>query len=123
MTKIHCCDDVFDALTAGPLQVGSGTAYAVERHLADCESCRDLAHALRPARHLLHESLPDDQQVNLPQFLTQQDMVEGIMADCCCNKAEKWGGISIHRRQQASKQATTTTTARGTRDRGCCCWG
>lgn len=29
-------------------------------------------------------------------------MVEGIMADCCCNKAEKWGGVSIHRRQQAS---------------------
>lgn len=80
MTKINCCDDVFDALTAGPLQVGSQTADAIERHLSDCKSCRDLAHALRPARHLLHETLPDDQHQDLPLFLTQDDMVESIMA-------------------------------------------
>lgn len=68
------CDDVFDLLTAGPLdESGSDQASDVNEHLRNCDSCRDLAEAMRPALHILHEALPADQLNGLPVYLSASD--------------------------------------------------
>lgn len=60
------CDLVFDILTRGPFPAGDPSDDAVERHLAACHECRQLAEALRPAVDLFHESFDDCE--NLPGY-------------------------------------------------------
>ena len=51
------CDQVFDVLTRGPFPTGDAGDAAVERHLAACHECRELAVALAPGVELFHEAL------------------------------------------------------------------
>ena len=53
------CDEVFEILTAGPFPRGDSSDGAVEGHLAQCNDCRALAAALRPAVERL-ASLADE---------------------------------------------------------------
>ena len=62
------CDQVFDILTRGPFPSGDESDAAVERHLAACHDCRQLAEALRPAVDLWHESLAADENDCLPGY-------------------------------------------------------
>jgi hypothetical protein len=62
------CDYVFDILTRGPFPSGGADDAAVERHLAACHGCRELAEALRPAVELLHESVSGDEGDSLPGY-------------------------------------------------------
>ncbi len=69
------CDEVFDLLTAGPLdEAESNQAAGVDEHLLECDSCRNLAEAMRPALHILHESLPPEQLEGLPVYLSADDL-------------------------------------------------
>lgn len=75
------CDDVFKRLTSGPFSTHSGSDTSVNEHIAECASCRELSEALRPACHLIHESLPDDLREGLPVVLSADDVaVERVMA-------------------------------------------
>jgi predicted anti-sigma-YlaC factor YlaD len=67
MKTILTCDDVFDALTRGPFPAGNPGDAAVERHLACCHDCRQMAEALRPAVALFHESLVEEEPT-LPAY-------------------------------------------------------
>lgn len=62
------CDNVFDILTRGPFPTGDPSDAAVERHLAACHDCRQLAEALRPAVELFHESISSDEVDSLPGY-------------------------------------------------------
>ena len=70
MKTLMNCDNAFEALTAGPVELSVAATELVD-HLESCESCRNLAEALRPATHLLHESLPDPS--DLPIVLAEDD--------------------------------------------------
>lgn len=61
------CDQVFDVLTRGPFPTGHESDASVERHLACCHECRELADALQPAVNLFHEALAADEP-NLPGY-------------------------------------------------------
>lgn len=63
------CDHVFDILTRGPVSLDEQPT--VRDHLTECSACRELADALRPAMHLVHEALGDER---LPR-------VEGLLFD------------------------------------------
>jgi hypothetical protein len=62
------CDQVFDVLTRGPFPTGAASDTAVQRHLAACGECRQLAEALRPALDLIHESVPPEESWGLPGY-------------------------------------------------------
>ena len=62
------CEQVFDILTRGPFPTGACHDTQVEAHLSHCHECRQLAEALRPATDLLHESLADTSNSNLPGY-------------------------------------------------------
>lgn len=62
------CDQVFDVLTRGPFPTGNVSDASVERHLAACHECRELAVALEPAVQLLHESLSSHESPSLPGY-------------------------------------------------------
>lgn len=62
------CDDVFDVLTRGPFPTGAASDAGVERHLAACSDCRQLAEALRPAIALFEEALGAEQARDLPGY-------------------------------------------------------
>lgn len=62
------CDQVFDVLTRGPFPSGAASDLAVQRHLASCGECRQLAEALRPALDLIHESVPPEESWGLPGY-------------------------------------------------------
>jgi len=62
------CDQVFDVLTRGPFPSGLPEDAAVERHLAACHECRQLAEALRPAVEILHEAVRSDESSRLPAY-------------------------------------------------------
>src|SRR5688572_17197194 len=62
------CDQVFDLLTRGPFPSGEETDQPVESHLQACHECRQLAEALQPAVHLLHESLSERDCQELPRY-------------------------------------------------------
>lgn len=66
------CEHVFAVLTRGPFPSGCADDAAVSRHLAGCESCRELAEALRPAADVFHESLPPSAAVGLPCYRSRQ---------------------------------------------------
>lgn len=66
-TAIHC-DNVFDVLTRGPFPTGHESDAAVERHLAGCHECRELAEALSPAVQLFHEALAPSEGQELPGY-------------------------------------------------------
>ncbi len=57
--RVLDCDLVFETLTRGPFPTGSEEDGLIEAHLSCCDSCRDLADALRPAIDLFHESLDE----------------------------------------------------------------
>lgn len=62
------CDDVFDVLTRGPFPTGDRDDCLVDRHLAECLSCRELAEALRPAVELFRESIEPSECAALPGY-------------------------------------------------------
>lgn len=62
------CDQVFDVLTRGPFPTGDASDTDVERHLACCHSCRQLAEALRPAVELFHEAIEPADSGDLPGY-------------------------------------------------------
>lgn len=62
------CDDVFDRLTRGPFPSGAAGDELVERHLAHCADCRQLAMALAPALDLLREAIPAEEAFDLPGY-------------------------------------------------------
>jgi len=62
------CDYVFDILTRGPFPAGRADDTAVERHLAACHGCRELAEALRPAVAILHEAVSGEEGDSLPGY-------------------------------------------------------
>jgi len=74
------CDATFELLTAAPVDAASTAAEHIDEHLAVCASCREFAEAMRPAWHLLHESLPAGQRDGLPMYLSTEDVkVQSIM--------------------------------------------
>lgn len=74
------CDATFELLTAAPVDADSTAAEHIREHLAVCVSCREFAEAMRPAWHLLHESLPAGQRDGLPLYLSTEDAnVQSIM--------------------------------------------
>jgi anti-sigma factor RsiW len=64
---IHC-DEVFDILTRGPFPTGAPSDGIVEAHLGQCEACRQLAEALRPAIELLQEAISPEESGDLPRY-------------------------------------------------------
>jgi hypothetical protein len=62
------CDLVFDVLTRGPFPTGHASDAAMERHLAACHECRQLAAALEPAVYLFHEALSAGEESELPGY-------------------------------------------------------
>ncbi|MGE0756686.1 MAG: hypothetical protein AB7O38_06685 [Pirellulaceae bacterium] len=69
MKAVMTCDEVFDVLTRAPFPTGAPSDADVELHLHACHACRQLAEALRPAINLLHESMPADEESELPAYL------------------------------------------------------
>lgn len=67
MSAINC-DQVFDILTRGPFPSGDSSDEPVEKHLACCHECRQLAEALRPAVELLHEAIDSEESADLPGY-------------------------------------------------------
>jgi hypothetical protein len=64
---IHC-DEVFDILTRGPFPTGAPSDGIVESHLNQCDACRQLAEALRPAIELLQEAIAPEESGDLPRY-------------------------------------------------------
>jgi hypothetical protein len=62
------CDQVFDVLTRGPFPSGSSEDAGVERHLAACHECRQLAEALAPAVECFHEAVSGQELATLPAY-------------------------------------------------------
>jgi hypothetical protein len=62
------CDQVFDILTRGPFPTGTSCDSGVEAHLAQCESCHQLAEALRPALELFQEAVDPEESRDLPGY-------------------------------------------------------
>jgi len=62
------CDQVFQILTRGPFPSGEPTDRAVERHLASCPGCYQLAEALRPAIELFQEAIHSEEGRDLPGY-------------------------------------------------------
>jgi|GEM_PF-3950005 len=73
MKTVLNCDDTFERLTAGPLDDTDDAKQAISEHLRECDSCRRIADALRPALHLVREALPRTQRDGLPTFLPEDD--------------------------------------------------
>ena len=96
MKLLVSCDQVFDRLTRGPFPAGQRDDDAVERHLASCHECRELAEALRPAVALLHESLPASEAAALPAYGSSEEE-EGL-----CERAD--GALSRRIRQIMDRQ-------------------
>jgi hypothetical protein len=63
MKTLIDCDEVFEMLTRAPFPSGGAGDDDVERHLASCHECRQLAEALRPAVGLFHESLVEQDEL------------------------------------------------------------
>ena len=74
MKTLMTCDTAFEALTSGPIELAAATSAELSEHLKSCDSCRELATALRPASHLLHEALPSREQAGLPVVLAAEDL-------------------------------------------------
>lgn len=62
------CDEVFEILTRGPFPTGAPSDGVVELHLNQCESCRQLAEALRPAVELFQEAISPEESRTLPSY-------------------------------------------------------
>ena len=63
------CDETFDVLTRGPFPSGDvNVDGVVERHLAACHACRQLAEALRPAVGIFHEAMIEAESLTLPGY-------------------------------------------------------
>lgn len=62
------CDEVFEILTRGPFPTGAPSDGIVESHLTHCESCRQLAEALRPAVELFQEAIAPEESRSLPSY-------------------------------------------------------
>ncbi len=90
---IHC-DEVFEILTRGPFPTGAASDGIVESHLSQCDECRRLAEALRPAVELLQEAITDDDGRDLPRY---------------------WGSLAEPQAARAGKALTTKTQTRGRR--------
>ena len=80
MKTLFTCDEVFELLTAAPIPTDSDEADAIREHNKTCDSCRQLADALRPACHLIHEALPRDSRTGLPAFEVDEQTVTKVMS-------------------------------------------
>jgi len=96
MKLLVSCDQVFDRLTRGPFPAGERDDDAVERHLASCHECRELAEALRPAVALLHESLPASEAAALPAYGASEE------DESLCERAD--GALARRIRQMMDRQ-------------------
>ena len=79
MNTLFSCDDVFRELTAGPVAANSQEAEELQQHLLACVECSQLAEALRPARHLLHEAMSEAERKNLPVYDASPERLNAIM--------------------------------------------
>lgn len=70
------CDDVFDVLTRGPFPAGLESDAVVERHLAHCHECQQLAEALRPAVELFQEAITPEESFGLPSYSGRSNTAE-----------------------------------------------
>ena len=68
MMRQLTCDQVFDILTRAPFPAGDEHDDGVDRHLAVCHDCRQLAEALRPATDLFREAMAADERHALPVY-------------------------------------------------------
>lgn len=97
MAASMTCDDAFDILTRGPFPSGDvRTDELVERHLAACHECRQLAEALRPAVGLFHETLTAAETLCLPGYR---------------GELRPAGTAALKRRRPAALQPTSPTPA------------
>jgi hypothetical protein len=80
MKTLLTCDEIFESLTAAPVVEGSDNAKAIQDHIADCDSCAQLAEALKPATHLIHEAMPVELRAELPVYLADEDASSRIMS-------------------------------------------
>ncbi len=62
------CDRVFFALTRGPFPTGHPTDALVQAHLEACQSCSQIAEALRPATDTFHEAISPAEGRDLPGY-------------------------------------------------------
>lgn len=62
------CEQVFCVLTSAPFPTGGPADIDVERHLVCCDSCRQIAEALRPCEDLVHEAMPSVERRGLPRY-------------------------------------------------------
>jgi hypothetical protein len=102
------CDYVFDILTRGPFPSGGADDDGVERHLAACHGCRELAEALRPAVELLHESVSGDEGDSLPGYRGAL-RPETARLDLWTSVAVAAESSDEHSVQARSSQATSTS--------------
>lgn len=82
------CDQVFDVLTRGPFPTGDAVDAPVERHLAACYECRQLAEALRPAVDLFHEAIEPEQGRDLPGYHGAMSSSSGGLAQLVAQAIE-----------------------------------
>lgn len=101
MKTLFTCDEVFELLTAAPIRTDSEEAEAIREHNKTCDSCRQLADALRPACHLIHEAMPRDSQTGLPAFEVDDSIVTEVMSQL--------EGLPSHKLDQNKKFSPTMT--------------
>lgn len=82
------CDEVFTVLTRAPFPTGSSkTDWPVQRHLARCQACQQLAEALRPAPELFHEALTPVQARRLPGYYVEATQPEIALVEITAGNA------------------------------------
>lgn len=102
------CDQVFDILTQGPFPTGEPIDAQVERHIACCHECWQMAEALRPAVDLFHESIVEFDQVPLPEYRGQAGDISVATlpeaVNACLNSTE------LHSRVKAPSRLRTSSS-------------
>ncbi|MDG2384107.1 MAG: hypothetical protein P8N76_20725 [Pirellulaceae bacterium] len=90
MTSKLDCHAVFEILTRAPDPTGRSTDLNVQRHLALCHECRQLAESVRPATDLFTEALKEAERIRLPAFDgTAQTVMEQIRCEVASRPAAK----------------------------------
>lgn len=103
------CDDVFEILTRGPFPSSGDDCQhdaEVERHLAECEECAQLARALQPALDLFHEALDPEEAAELPEYWGQLIAEDQFYQSALL--AGSSGGGQVSTQSQAKQERITT---------------
>lgn len=69
------CEQAFMVLTRAPISGASTQEIAVLAHLDQCDSCRQIAEALRPAPRQAHEALSVEEEAALPAYRVREEPV------------------------------------------------